>query len=405
MRSPASSSICSLTQVACFMDGEAIRERLRDCALETHSDRVLSISSVVARATCAGVPVVAVGNDQPLGTQITGLLDALHFHRERHEDKGPLRYVVGRRSDEREMAELAAALSGLIEDLRAPVDVTIEIDFTPMSFEDVSLDALGAGWLEQMRARDARLRALPSGASDLQRLVDDPSFRWHLALNSQEFSGRIDGLQVCTISLDGRQGRLAIGGSGGRADRLVRTRFRAAAGGRDEVHFQAVDLLEAAQILMALIEDRRSGELRAAEPEHLIEVQILRGAMPVPNPGGGRLLPVSAMGQFPATYSATGNARFIDAVMRANGMPWVIELKDLRAGRGRYLRHSVAQAVLYRRFIRGAVGMHPYFASLDPPLDPRLTRSAVAFPALTTSRATPNGYVSCAIWRRYSMSR
>ena len=58
-------------------------------------------------------------------------------------------------------------------------------------------------------------RALPDGARELEQMVGDPSFRWHLSLNSTELSGRIDGLQVCTLSLDGRHGQLAIGGEGG----------------------------------------------------------------------------------------------------------------------------------------------------------------------------------------------
>ena len=91
------------------------------------------------------------------------------------------------------------------------------------------------------------------------------------------------------------------------------------------------------------------------------------------------------MGQFPAAYSDAGKARFIDAVLYADDTPWVIELKDLQAGRGSYLRHGIAQAVLYRRFLRRASVMHPYFSDLIPPLEPRLTRSAVAFPAFGSS--------------------
>ena len=375
------------TTPATLMDSQAIRDYLHDCTLETHSDRALSISSAVVRAECAGVPVVAVGNDQPLGVQITGLLDALHFHRERYGGNGPLRYVVGRRSNQQEMDELLAALSGLVEDLRGTLDLTIEVDFTPVSLKAASLQALGERWLEQMRIRDGRLEALPDTAGELLRLVDDPSFRWHLPLNASEFSGRIDGLQVCTLSLDGLRGRLAIGSDGGRDNRLVRERFRAAAGRRDQVPINPDDLLEAARILIALVEDRRSGPLQAAEPEHLLEARILRGALPVPHPDGGTLVPVSTMGQFPAAYSERGNARFIDAVLRAEGTPWVIELKDLPAGRGRYLRHGIAQAVLYRRFLRDARGIHPYFSDLVPPVEPRLTRSAVAFPAFGSSRS------------------
>ncbi len=60
--------------------------------------------------------------------------------------------------------------------------------------------------------------------------------------------------------------------------------------------------------------------------------------------------------------------------------PWVVELKDLRGGIGRYLRHAVTQAVLYRHFVRGASGLHPWLEERDVPLVPRNCRAAVAFP-------------------------
>ena len=174
----------------------------------------------------------------------------------------------------------------------------------------------------------------------------------------------------------------------------VRKCFRAAANGRDLVTFDSNDLLEAVGILKLLVADRRSGALSAAEPEHLLEARILRGALPVSSPDGQNLAPASRMGQFPAAYSEAGKARFIDAVLYADDTPWVIELKDLQAGRGSYLRHGIAQAVLYRRFLRRASAMYPYFSDLTPPLEPRLTRSAVAFPAFGSSpggRETPAG--------------
>ena len=369
-----------------FVDSQAICAYLSDFTVETQPDHALSISSAVVRADCDGIPVVAVGNDQSFGAQLNGLLDALHFHRVRYRGEGPLRYVVGRRRKKAEMDELLAALAGLVEDLRAPIDVTIEVDFTPALLTGASFEALGAGWLEQMRKRDALLKALPDGARELEQRVGDPSFRWHLSLNSNELSGRIDGLQVCTLSLDGRDGQLAIGGEGGNDNTRVRECFRAAANGRDLVTFDSDDLLEAVGILKLLVADRCSGQLSAAEPENLLEARILRGALPVSSPDGQDLAPASRMGQFPAAYSdAVKKARLIDAILYADDTPWVIELKDLQAGRGSYLRHGIAQAVLYRRFLRRASLMYPYFSGLTPPLEPRLTRSAVAFPAFGSS--------------------
>jgi hypothetical protein len=75
------------------------------------------------------------------------------------------------------------------------------------------------------------------------------------------------------------------------------------------------------------------------------------------------------------------DARYLDLLMRAGRQPWAIELKLTDAGRGRYLRHAIVQAVLYRRFVRAASDLHPWF--VERSLDPTACRAAIAFPAPT----------------------
>ena len=54
------------------------------------------------------------------------------------------------------------------------------------------------------------------------------------------------------------------------------------------------------------------------------------------------------------------------------------------AGVGQYYRHAVAQAVLYREFIRKAEPLHPWFKARG--LDRRGCQAAVVVPRLTNPR-------------------
>jgi hypothetical protein len=109
----------------------------------------------------------------------------------------------------------------------------------------------------------------------------------------------------------------------------------------------------------------------------------------------GRLLqllrpdPVTNWGsQFPTRWGHTaGNAaRYLDALLRDGDVPWAVEMKVRGSGGvGGYYRHAVAQAVLYRHFIRSADPLDPWFASRG--LNRMACRAAVVVPDLDAQPA------------------
>ena len=59
-----------------------------------------------------------------------------------------------------------------------------------------------------------------------------------------------------------------------------------------------------------------------------------------------------------------GSRRYLDALLaEPTGRPWAVELKDQEAGggHGEYLRHGIAQAVLYRHYIRTTLELDAWF--------------------------------------------
>jgi hypothetical protein len=120
------------------------------------------------------------------------------------------------------------------------------------------------------------------------------------------------------------------------------------------------------------------------QPEHALESCVLRGAVPVAV-DGAILAPafddplVSRGSQFPTLWGRGGPAHYLDALLRRGCVPWAVELKVLSGGRaGAYYRHGVAQAVLYRHFIRSAAPVHAWFAEAG--MDAAACRACLAVP-------------------------
>jgi hypothetical protein len=82
----------------------------------------------------------------------------------------------------------------------------------------------------------------------------------------------------------------------------------------------------------------------------------------------------------------TRPARYLDALLADDaGRPWAVELKDQDAGggHGKYLRHGIGQAVLYRHYIRSTEALDPWFQLYG--LDRSECQAALAFPTAAAS--------------------
>ena len=96
-----------------------------------------------------------------------------------------------------------------------------------------------------------------------------------------------------------------------------------------------------------------------------------------------------ANSQFPTKWGRQGSARYLDAILRDGATPWAIEMKVAgSAGVGQYYRHAIAQAVLYREFIKQATPLHWWFDAKN--LTAAHCKGAIVVPKLTG----PN-----AVWR------
>ena len=258
-----------------------------------------------------------------------------------------------------EIAEPAATLVGALQG-----SISVDLVSVPAGagFKPPNFSSARADWHAAIRSRANAV--LPVLADQLSRAVARDEFRWYRTVTGKHWSGRVDGLEVCTV--DGDAGHLDVGkvGKNG-AESTARQEFRNIANGR-QGPFRAKDVKRAASLVRDLVHSRVSGALRNEQREHHFESRVLRGAVRVNVPP--LLVPVcpNLPFQFPTLWSCDGRARYVDALLRAGHVPWVAELKLYQPGQ--YLRHAIGQAVLYREFIRQAQKLHPWFRleGLDP---------------------------------------
>jgi len=89
--------------------------------------------------------------------------------------------------------------------------------------------------------------------------------------------------------------------------------------------------------------------------------------------------------QLPTLWAPQGRARFLDALMHSEKVPWAVEIKEPKGSSvGEDYRHAITQAVLYREFIRRAKELHSWFERQS--LDASQCRAAIAFPKMESNQ-------------------
>ncbi|MCA1792803.1 MAG: hypothetical protein LC660_02840 [Desulfobacteraceae bacterium] len=340
------------------------------------------ISNKIIRCKNNGDTIVAVGNETKKDDPIHGLVDAVHYHLQTQGKTGGLRYILGSRKNFEEQKEILCSLFSLMNAISIPLCVQIEINFSPVEqpLEDFDTALKKRSWFKKIT--QSQNMTLPDMAKKLSGAVNDDAFRWYRNVTGGNWSGRVEGLQVCSINSKGDAGSLDVGKTGQKGgDGLARKVFIEIAGDiAGNFHDSQIPMV--ASVIKKLIDSRKSGELNKYQREHLLESRVLRGVAEL-KVDEKILEPVVTEQpfQFPTLWSPKGSPRFLDALMRDGNIPWAVELKEPTGSSiGQDYRHAVTQAVLYREFIKKASSMHEWFSGLG--LTASECRSAVAFPKM-----------------------
>ena len=228
----------------------------------------------------------------------------------------------------------------------------------------------------------------PRLVAELLDLVELDELRAYPQLTATgEWSIRLEGLQIGRITRRER-GYLDVGSIGKYGALGYERSAWLAIHPSGAFRFDDTNLDQAASMIIRFAE-AWTWIAGGTQNEHVLESRILRGRTTV-GTGRGALEPVRPDphinwgSQFPTKWGPVRSARYLDALLRDPidpTVPWAIEMK-VRLSEGQYYRHAVAQAVLYRHFIKKAESLHFWFKPYG--LDPQQCRAAVVVPTFTT---------------------
>lgn len=366
-----------------FMNKNELINSLEDCGLKPNTQNSLCTSGRLIRCIDGETLIVAVGGNENKNDQLHTVVDAVHWHIQTKGTKGKLRVILGKRENKGEMAELLHVSATMIRNLEIPLKVQLEVNFFPCeletAFDENTYKTNDRNWAQLINKQEQKL---PELAVKLTELVRDESFRWYRNVTGGYLSGRVDGLQVCTV--EGDKGNLDVGKPGKDGDGDARKIFLKVLEKFPTItpgDFDEKNLPKIAKIIKELAELRKNKELSKLKREHLLESRILRNKI-ILKVDEEKLETIrSAIPfQFPTLWHSNGNARFLDALMCLGNVPWAVELKVRAQSAGEYYRHGITQVVLYREFIKRAKGLHPWFNGKK--LDARRCRAALAFPEM-----------------------
>lgn len=327
------------------------------------------------------VAIVAVGDELEFETRVHAIVDAVCWWKRLGPDSARrhiLAHGSGGRCDEvlETVATIRSGSPGLPE-------MAIWRDYDPVLPVAPDFSGRAHKWLKDLRNRDEARP--PAFAESLRSLINDPSFRWYRTVTGTRWSGRLEGLEVCTIEdATPANVRIDIGmGVQNRDDSPERAISKKLLGSLPR-EFSAATAAEAALAIRTLSAHRHQMKNR---DEHHLESRVLRGDVQVVVNGGClETVCVDYPFQFPAQWSRGGRARYVDILMHIGPTPYVVELKDGVASIGQYYRHAITQAVLYREFVKKATGLRRWFEKHN--LDQATCRAVVAFPLDTRSSTT-----------------
>ena len=196
-------------------------------------------------------------------------------------------------------------LAILLECYQGQLKIEVEVNFTPQNLTAPDFSRINKrNWLTFFQQRGSTTP--PDLARKLTKLVNHESFRWYRNVTKGDWSGRVEGLEVCRVGPDPDQGELNIGKPGkkgkiGKARKL----FLEIAKGR-EGSFDISGIDEVVSVIRQVAISRKKGELSSVQEEHHLESRILRGALKINVESPLEPVIKDYPFQFPTLWSPTG---------------------------------------------------------------------------------------------------
>ena len=364
------------------MELEELAKGMRDRECTPENRRSGGYSTLLLRCGCANgqhaLTAAACTKDSAEAVKLFGA--ALSWYKATGR-RGALTFVLGTDKAEHWKDSLHA-----IQMLQPRgLEIDLQVDFgvaTALSDADLS----SPSWVDDILL--TRRPSLPSFGCRLASSAGIDSFAWYHSVTGRVWSGRLDGLEVCTLSDDGSRLTFNVGKTSSRGvNSSVRKAFLkiidahstlfGAPNKQGHIRLDQLDEGRAVTILKILAE---SGIALQGSQEHLLESRVLRGAIKLSTKEGPlEVVMKQHPFQFPARWWPRGGARYVDVIARQAAAPWVVELK-VDQSQGEHYRDGLVQAALYREYILRSPGLDRWFEEWQ--LHRRECRAVLVIPRL-----------------------
>jgi hypothetical protein len=370
------------------------------CDVKDHPDAARGLTSKLLRFHWNGGLAVGVGSDAPGGVRLNAVVDALAWHHSENPTIEAVHVILGldhTRHGKPVPVEHLDALGTVAAQWQGDVPIRLwtltgdglptELEITPTRFTSATPQKW-AGYLEAVASKPVE-----GMAAELVDAARHPAFALYPKLTGAApnvpWQMRLDGLDI------GRTGaaitRLQFPLKPSSAHKEPYLTWKNVVG-RPQRDFEPGQLAEAADLIVRLAAGwagtTPGAVLEHGSAEHALEAHVLSNRLTLSSSSGHLHSAVpfrSGMlgaAQFPTLWGdVTSPARYLDALLADDhGRPWAVELKDQATGggHGRYLRHGITQAVLYRHYIRAVTALDCWFA--ENGLDRLNCQAALAFP-------------------------
>lgn len=388
-------------------------------SLQTATDRVMSIGRDVWRLRWRGQVATAIRGTADLSTSCGAVLDALAVLEAtrtddtttigRPVDPTAVHVLIDRPFPTRDPSETAQALRSLRDAVVSGTSVHLWyarpeggwVEDTEPAPTWPTGDQKITGWVSDLLI--PRLTQQPHAlARQIVEAVADPSLHLYptpirMPATPDLWALRIDGLQIGTVSPT--SATLTVGRPGTSGDGTQRQVFTEVFG-RPSVTVATttsegeLTVEDAADRIRTLLRRFRGTDVTGAPvthrinkgvpvvDEHALEARLLKGLVTLDAHGDHEVITndrdVTRGSQFPTLWGQGTRPRYLDALLCRGSTPVAVEIKVATGGQGRYYRRSLAQAVLYRHFIRNAPDLDPWFQTAG--LDRAAVEGAIALP-------------------------
>ena len=323
-----------------------------------------------------GIQCFFVGSELSLETKLNSVVDALYILQNDDENRTSFEFglMYGGYPGQELLMQILSNLNQLFGD---NVELQIFIDFENVTLPAPSNFESSAQSLETKLALIDNNRTRPPIIDELLKIFDDRALQWSPTSLNENWIGRIDGLQFCTIR-DNGEATLFLD-ENPRAKRIMLEHL-AQSGFDIDSNNHTLEVNDLKMLITILREAEATSRLQECVSPQRVRSRIMsKKAKLIAGEAICEDLP--CLWSNDPAYETTADLIFSDA-----DRAYAVHFEISTGGRiENNFRYGILKAALNAQFIRSAQAIHPWLESQG--ITPESCQPVLAFPKLTSARA------------------